>query len=164
LDAYDFYPSVPVRLVSKTGSGVVIGDFDTGASSTFVDYDWLVKQNVIHLQAQEEAENAQHLNQTYEYLPRNILIEIALASGDVRSQEMTIACAADWQNSPFVKVNPDRIALVGRDLFLALEPCVLLDFKKHRTEILTSPITGRTGKKITGARKRQSHPRRRRGA
>jgi hypothetical protein len=81
IEPSDFYPSVPVKLGSKTGSAAVIGDFDTGASSTFVDYDWLVEQNIIQLQAHEETENARHLNQIYEYLPRSVLVEVVLSSG-----------------------------------------------------------------------------------
>ncbi len=133
----DYYPSVPLTLRSNNSSTLVLGDFDTGASSTFVDYEWLVKQKLVHLQIQEDAESSHHLNQTYAYLPRSFVVEIASKPGGAQALEITIACVIDWKNSPFVKVNPDRVALVGRDVLLALRPKVLLDFDARRTEIQT---------------------------
>ncbi len=136
----DAYPTIPVMLRSNTNAVSIIADFDTGASSIFVDYNLLVKHNVIHLKVQEEPESAQHLNQTYEYLLRKVTVETVLASGEIRSQEVKIACVAGWQKSPFIKVNPTRTALVGREIFLRLKPCILLDFEKQQTEIWSPAI------------------------
>ncbi len=118
----DYYPTARIKLRSNNGAIELIGDFDTGASSTFVDYDWLVKHNLVQLQAQEDAESSHHLNQAYEYLPRSFVVEIASKSGEIRSHEMTISCVADWQKSPFTKINPGRTALLGRDIFLSFDP------------------------------------------
>ncbi|MEK7730077.1 MAG: hypothetical protein AAB354_16845, partial [candidate division KSB1 bacterium] len=111
----DFYPSVAITLCSANAAIGVIGDFDTGASSSFIDYDWLVRHNLIQLQMQEEAESSHHLNRAYEYLPRRFVIEMVSAERETRTSEMTIACVADWQNSPFAMGNPERVALIGRD-------------------------------------------------
>jgi hypothetical protein len=134
-DPNDFYPTVNVKFRSNSGIATVNADFDTGASAIFVDYTLLVKQNVIQPKTQEETENAQHLNQTFEYLPRKVTAEIVLASGEVRSQEFKIACVAPWESSPFVKINPNRTALVGRGVFLKFKPRILLDFDKQETKI-----------------------------
>jgi len=41
----------------------------------------------------------------------------------------------DWQSSPFVAINPQRTALVGRKAFLKLQPVVHLDFASRQTEL-----------------------------
>jgi hypothetical protein len=67
----------------------------------------------------------------------------------------------DWHISPFIKINPNRLALIGRDILLELQPKVLLDFAKRQTEIVTAMKTSRTGKKVGQKKKRAPRPRRR---
>lgn len=145
VDPDDFYPTIKVKFRTHTGAATVVADFDTGASAIFVDYVFLVKQNVIQLKAQEEGESAQHLNQTFGYLPRKVTVEIVLASGEVCSRELNIACVVAWENSPFVKINPKRTALVGRKVFLLLKPRILLDFEKQESK-LWAPLQRRKKK------------------
>jgi hypothetical protein len=146
VDPGDFYPTVKVKFRTHTGAASIIADFDTGASAIFVDYAFLVKQNVIQLKAQEEGESAQHLNQTFGYLPRKVTVEIVLASGEVCSQQLNIACVVAWGKSPFVKINPKRTALVGREVFLLLKPRILLDFDRQESK-LWAPLRRRKKKK-----------------
>jgi hypothetical protein len=146
IDPNDFYPTVNVKFRSNVGTIDVIADLDTGAGAIFVDYDLLANQNVIQPKAQEQIENAHHLNQIFEYLPRKVTVEIVLASGEVRSQELKIACVAAWRKSPFVKINPNRTALVGRAVFLKLKPRILLDFDKQETK-LWAPLQRRKKEK-----------------
>ncbi len=47
-----------------------------------------------------------------------------------------------WQSSPFVAINPQRIALVGREAFLKLQPIVHLDFAARQTEIEYERVKG----------------------
>jgi hypothetical protein len=70
-----------------------------------------------------------------------------------------IYCVLEWLTSPFVKINPDRVALIGRDLLLALKPQVLLDFEKRQTEIW---VAGQARSKIKKHKKRAHRPRQRR--
>lgn len=155
----DYYPTVPIKFHSENAEAAVIGDLDTGAISTFVDYDLLARKKIIELSVQEDAELSLHLNQSYAYLPRRVEIEITLASGEMRSQTATIACVVDWQDSPFVKINPHRTALIGREVFFKFKPCLLLDFEKRQTEIWTSAMISRASPKT--AKKRGPQRRRR---
>ena len=52
--------------------------------------------------------------------------------------EAWICCVPQWHTSPFVAINPNRIALVGRDLMLKLKPKIALDFDKRQTEIVSA--------------------------
>jgi len=158
-EPHDYYPTVPVKLRSDSGEAAVIGDLDTGAIPTFVNYDFLVQQNVIQFEAYEDAELSRHLNQAYEYLPRSVVIEITLASGEVRSQETTIACVADWHDSPFVRINNHRIALVGREVFLKLKPSLLLNFENRQTEILSSAMINQANQNSSKKKKRAQRTR-----
>jgi hypothetical protein len=142
----DFYPTVPVKIRSDKATAAIVGDLDTGAIPTFVDYDFLIGQNLIQPQTPEETDDAQHLGQAYEHLTRNIVIEIFFPSGEVRSLEVPIACVTGWQNSPFVAINPNRTALLGRAIFLMLKPRILLDFDKQESK-LWAPLQRRKKKK-----------------
>jgi hypothetical protein len=143
---HDFYPTVPIKIRSDKATTAIVGDLDTGAIPTFVDYDFLVDQNLIQPQAPEETDNAQHLGQVYDYLTRSIVIEIVFPSREVRSLEIPIACVIDWQNSPFVAINPSRVALLGRAVLLELKPRILLDFDKQESK-LWAPLQRRKKKK-----------------
>jgi hypothetical protein len=86
----DLFPTVKSKFRTHTGSADMVADFDTGASAVFVDYDFLIKQKVIQLKAQEEGESAQHPNRTFGCLPRKLTVEIVLASGEACSLESKI--------------------------------------------------------------------------
>ncbi len=106
-------------------------------------------------------EISRHLNQPYHGVAKSLRFQLSSKAGEAFAFETMIYCVPDWHISPFVKINPDRVALVGRDLLLTLKPKVLLDFERRRTEILDSIATKPAIKK-TGARKKQARrPRRR---
>jgi hypothetical protein len=44
-------------------------------------------------------------------------------------------CIRNWPASPFVAINPNRTALIGRSVFHKIVPIVHLDFAARRTEI-----------------------------
>ncbi len=51
----DHYPTLPIMLSSIDGAVEFVGDLDTGATHTFVDYDFLENRNII--QAEARAKN-----------------------------------------------------------------------------------------------------------
>jgi hypothetical protein len=53
--------------------------------------------------------------------------------GTERSALHSVLCVFDWHLSPFVAVNPNRVALVGRDICLRLQPKITLDFANRQT-------------------------------
>ncbi len=59
-----------------------------------------------------------------------------VADFDTGATHAYIACCIkEWRASPFVAINPNRTALVGRGLFHKLAPIVHLDFAARQTEI-----------------------------
>jgi hypothetical protein len=131
----DFYPTVSVALLSDLGSVEITADFDTGAVSSFVDYDLLVSHHVIELYENENIVSSKHLGEPFIYFTRAITVETKMQNGDVLRRELPIQCVANWFNSPFIRINPHRTALIGRDAFLNLRPIVHLDFDAHQTTI-----------------------------
>jgi len=143
----DYYPTLPVTLSSDSKTVEIVGDFDTGASHTFVDYDFLVVKNLLQPEVGDYYEISRHLSQSYHYVAKSFRFQLSSKAGKIHAFDAMIYCVPDWRASPFVKINPDRIALIGRDLLLALKPKVLLDFEKRRTEIAASAIDSRVRKK-----------------
>ena len=137
----DFYPTVSLVLHKDSSFMEIVADFDTGAASSFVNYDLLLSHAIIESEEDEQTEGSQHLSQEFEYISKTITVEVKLPSGEVLSHELPILCVPDWKACPFIRINPHRTALAGRDLFLALQPNILLDFTNRRTTIVASEPT-----------------------
>jgi hypothetical protein len=137
----DFYPTVPITLRTDSYSVAIVADFDTGAASSFVDYDLLLAHAIIEPREEEETESAEHLGQIFKCVNKPITVEVKLPSGEVLYyRELIIVCVTKWKQSPFVRINPHRTALAGRDIFLELQSSVTLDFANRRTTI-AAPTT-----------------------
>ncbi len=134
----DFYPTVLVALQNGPNVLEIVADFDTGAASSFADYELLRSHNIIDSDEDEEAESSEHLGYTFEYVSKPIIVEIKVSSEETLQRELPILCVDSWQDSPFVRINPRRTALIGRDLFLDMQPSILLDFANRRTSIFAS--------------------------
>jgi CheY-like chemotaxis protein len=89
-------------------------NFDTGTNQTLVSED-LCAGSVSGLQHNE------HQGQRYEYGFRRESITLRCADSetveDIGPFNMAVAVVFDWLESPWVAVNPDRSALLGRDIF-----------------------------------------------
>ncbi|MCI0694059.1 hypothetical protein L0337_18880 [candidate division KSB1 bacterium] len=133
---HDFYPVVPMTLRANSNSIEVAADFDTGAAASFADYDLLLSHAIIEPSDDGEGERAEHLGRVFKFVSMPVLIEIKLSSGEIVSRELPISCVPDWKASPFTRINPHRTALAGRDLFLELQPSILLDFANCRTKLV----------------------------
>jgi hypothetical protein len=158
-DPGDYYPTLPIILGARSDVVEVVGDFDTGANPSFVDYDFLLAQNLIMPVVGEFPKTSHHLNRSYEYVAKFLRFRLSSKEDETRVLETKICCVLDWHTSPFVKINPNRVALIGRDIMLELKPRVLLDFEKCQTEIGASIKSEPTRKKSPLRKKRT--PRRR---
>ncbi|MCI0691780.1 hypothetical protein L0337_07190 [candidate division KSB1 bacterium] len=147
LDADDYYPTVPVILKSDSGTANLVADFDTGSPFTFVSYDLLLGAQVVQRRSGEYVEDAIHLGKAYQCVAKTVYVEMSAVSQKTRTFVTTVYCVDDWGGSPFVKINPNRTALIGRNLPLDLELNVLLQFGKRRTEIIASTSKQNKGKK-----------------
>jgi hypothetical protein len=139
VDANDFYPTIPLSLNSDSGSATLIADFDTGAASSFVNYDFLLAHKVVQRNTGEYIQDSVHLSQAYECISKDLTVTMTAISGEVITVETELYCVEDWARSPFVKINPKRLALIGRDLLLELKLCALLNFDRRQTQIMLSP-------------------------
>jgi hypothetical protein len=133
---HDFYPTVTITLRTLTESLTVAADFDTGASSSFVDRDLLIAHHIVEMDEEREPDVSRHLGQTFKYFRQPFDVEVTLPTGEVLGQKLSINCVTGWHNSPFVQINPHRTVLAGRDLFLKLQPSILLDFANRRTKLV----------------------------
>ncbi len=52
-----------------------------------------------------------------------------------RTQSTLVLCVHHWQQSPFVAINPNRTALVGRSFSLAPQVTITRDFARQVTTI-----------------------------
>ncbi|MCI0692729.1 hypothetical protein L0337_12095 [candidate division KSB1 bacterium] len=85
---------------------------------------------------------SQHLGKNFRYVQRPLWLEVTDKHGKSQHVGMIALCIEQWQSSPFVAINPQRIALVGREAFLKLQPIVHLDFAARQTEIEYERIKG----------------------
>jgi hypothetical protein len=154
----DSYPTLPVTLSSASGNIDIIGDFDTGSARTFTDYDFLVIKNMIQPEMEDSYESSRHLNKSFDYVTKFLHCKLTSKSGKAYDVEAKIYCVFDWHLSPFVAINPNRVALIGRDLLLELKPKVLLDFERRQTEIVTS-TNPRQARKKTNSGQKRTNPR-----
>ena len=136
--ARDYYPTFPLTLRSATNVVDFAGDFDTGASNTFIDYDFLAAHDLIQPETEDYPIISLHLSQRFAYVAKWLQIEAPSNSGETRHLLARVFCVSNWNRSPFVNINPNRIALIGRDIMFELKPRVLLDFDKRQTEIVTA--------------------------
>ena len=151
--ARDYYPTFPLTLRSAAKVVDIVGDFDTGASNTFVDYDFLRDHDLIQPQAEDYPIVSLHLSQRFAYVAKWLQVEVPSNSRETRNLIARIFCVSNWNFSPFVALNPNRTALIGRDIMFELKPRVLLDFDKRQTEIVTAKKPAPTRKKTVSKKK-----------
>jgi hypothetical protein len=151
--AGDYYPTLPVTLRSASNIVEIVGDLVTGSSHTFADYSFLAAKNLIRPEAGDDLETHLHLNRPFDYVDKFVRIELPSRSGKSLALDTWIACVLDWRLSPFVALNPNRIALIGRDIMLELKPNVRLDFDARQTEILPAEKPRQARQKSRGGKK-----------
>ncbi|MBM3236333.1 hypothetical protein FJZ31_08550 [Candidatus Poribacteria bacterium] len=148
LTAYpqDAYPTLGLALV-ESGNGLrskplneanranLVADFDTGSLETYVNLDSLRAQGIVQIATQDVLRQHTHLGQVFSYFLKQV--SILLTSEDCVIKQLTrgIRCVLNWQQSPFVRVNPNRQALAGRGIGLQFRPLLTLDFVRRKTKL-----------------------------
>ncbi len=113
----------------------IIADFDTGAADTYADAAMLQNQGIIRITPTTPWRRESHLGQDFWFTIKRAEVALTGVDGSRHSTILNILCVRDWAQSPFVSINPNRKALVGRDLCLSLQPKITLDFSRHKTTI-----------------------------
>ncbi|MCS3919337.1 hypothetical protein Q2T83_12090 [Fervidibacter sacchari] len=131
--AGDFYPAVRCRFHGNGSFGDTIADFDTGSASTFVSYEEMSAQGIVQLLPSDVIRQLSHLGQVFRFFVRTLHLGLIADDGSERIARLRVLCILNWQQSPFVAVNPNRVALIGRDICLRLQPKITLDFANRQT-------------------------------
>ncbi len=118
--ASDVYPTIRCRFHSDSASWVTTADFDTGSASTFVSYEALSAQGIMQLLPSDVIRQMMHLGQVFRFFVRTLELSLLANDGSERTVRLRTLCVLNWRQSPFVAVNPNRTALVGRDICLRL--------------------------------------------
>jgi hypothetical protein len=138
----DAYPTVPVAVKGATGHVEIKADFDTGAIGVYFDQELLLRHKVMTRRDHDIEKVSQHLGKDFRYVQKPLWLEVTDKYGKSQRVGMIALCIENWQSSPFVAINPQRIALVGREAFLKLQPIVHLDFAARQTEIEYERLKG----------------------
>jgi hypothetical protein len=133
--ANDAYPTLPLRVSNGVNGLDLVADFDTGASEVYLDAFTLEEHGVIHITDADAIYEAQHLGLPFDYVVKALRLGLIAEDGQAREVQMFTVCVLNWRQSPFVAINPNRTALVGRDLCLALQPIVTLNFANRTTSL-----------------------------
>lgn len=133
----DYYPTVNIQINSSNSSFKLTADFDTGAPETYMDLSRLISERLVDRPSYEEVpQRGMHLGKPYWYYVKDLSVVVVSEQGKIkREKSFPVICVQEWGKSPFVCINPNRAALVGRGLFLKIKPSVLLNFSAQKTEI-----------------------------
>jgi hypothetical protein len=124
----DYYPRLKVRIDGRE----VVDDFDTGAMMTMVSSD-IVKKGELNFTM--TASTGSHLGAMYSYFPARASIEIQDGQGNWEARKMPLAVVEDWGNSPFIRINRTRSALIGRDILRAFPVEITLNTASRTTTV-----------------------------
>jgi hypothetical protein len=131
----DAYPTLHLNLKTATAETILDADFDTGAVDSYFDLDLLVQRGLIKVKKIDIKDESSHLGRSFDYVTKSIWMELRDKNGQSRQERVYGICVENWRHSPFVAINPNRTALVGRGTMLKLQPMVGLDFANRQTEV-----------------------------
>jgi hypothetical protein len=122
----DAYPTIPLAIDGE----VLEADLDTGSHATFLDGQRLSFEASTWFEGR-------HLGQSFHWTPGRALLTVS-ADGSRIARDMPARFVHDWGNSPFVRINSARKALVGRDFLRAFS----LRLRPSAPEQMTSSDAG----------------------
>jgi len=138
----DYYPTVTIFVSAQNCTDEQLlecgkqlnADFDTGSPVIFLDLT-VIEDIDIDISKHIEISNI-HLRRTYDYVAPKVKIGVKTEQGKIKSDAFIVRAVANWENSPFCLPNPQRTALVGRNILLRLKLKTLLDGESKTTDIL----------------------------
>jgi hypothetical protein len=99
----------------------LVADLDTGSHGTLIDDRIAHDRDGSHVWF-----SGSHLSHSFRWRPGRVSVEVGLEGGERRTVDLPVRWVADWASSPFVRINPARRALAGRDLLRAVGATVVL--------------------------------------
>ena len=85
--AGDYYPTLPIKLGSAAEVLEINGDFDSGSSHTFVDYEFLASQSLVRPELRDYPETHIHLNVLLDFEQHQTEILPSVAAGQSRKSK-----------------------------------------------------------------------------
>jgi hypothetical protein len=134
-DAGDAYPALAMTISGNNRRLETEADLDTGASDCYCDLELLTANRVVKLYSNNFEKTSRHLSQPFIYFTKQLSLEIRDKTRASRQWRTTVICVDDWQNSPFIAINPKRTFLLGRRVLFKLRPRIILDFDARLTEV-----------------------------
>jgi hypothetical protein len=128
LRAGDRYPTLPLSIEGLPVPRAVVADLDTGSPATFVDAGLVVTRAITWF-------TGQHLGSRFLWSPVHLDLQIMPADGQARRRSLAVRRVRAWSASPFVRINPSRAMLVGRDVLRAFGLTVLLAASRAESEV-----------------------------
>jgi hypothetical protein len=136
-DLLDHYPRVAFRVVGRSGSHFAPMDFDTGTNRT------LIADVTTEVDPLSIPETDVHFNMRYTYWVNRKSIRIKALEDDEADAvdvELPVAVVKDWGMSPWVLVNPQRLGLLGRDVFAETDVAILIRSVDERRKVVTKIV------------------------
>lgn len=123
----DFYPTLTVYFKHPiSGEPIpVLADFDSGVSPSLVSKEFL--ESICFKFSESDVSNqyvGSHLGLTYVYEKQKL--EVSLDGK--KFKKVPLILISDWKASPLVKVNSERVMLLGRDIPIIFGSLLELDF------------------------------------
>jgi CheY-like chemotaxis protein len=124
----DYYPTISCSVEAIPGNPEsLLGDFDTGAIVT------CISSEVVPIGVLDPLQDSKHLEEEYEFTMKRIKFMLQDEQNQRASIQLPVYVIQDWRTSPFVKVNPQRQMLAGRDILNNLRLRVILDSVQRKT-------------------------------
>jgi len=113
----------------------LIADLDTGAIDAYFNLDLLAKHGLFKEGTRDYEDESEHPGQSFRFITKPLRLSVTDKNGQSREAGFFAFCIKNWHNSPFVAINPNRTALIGRSVFFKIAPVIHLDFAARQTEI-----------------------------
>ncbi len=125
---FDFYPTLPLTIHCSDDDIIdFVGDFDTGSNNTICSSD------IISVSRLNPILESSHLNNSYKYSVKLVKLILKNQKAKRITHNLPIYIVLNWEKSPFVQLNPNRVALIGRDILRNIEMKVVIDTVKKKT-------------------------------
>lgn len=110
--AGDRHPTLAVAVNGRA----LVADLDTGAHGTLLDARLAADRDESHVWF-----GGVHLGQAFQWRPGSARVRVTLGgTGGEREVDAKVRWVRGWIDSPFIRINPDRVMLAGRDLLRAV--------------------------------------------
>lgn len=139
----DYYPTLMVvagnpgwdeKQIRNSGQSIV-ADIDTGCNRLFLDYNRVAENRIVIRTVLSRLQRAEHLGRRFSFYVFDIRIGVCDISGKMKIRNFSSYCVLNWSHSPFCLINPNRKALIGRNLILDFPLRLELDGGIRRTAV-----------------------------